>query len=78
MPGSMQATVLSNKSIDKAEQKAPMRKIYRNNRPQSGEIGSQLTASTASKSLILREKMSYKVFSRDFRGLAAVSAQVVH
>jgi hypothetical protein len=33
---------------------------------------------SASKSLILREKTAFQVFSRDFRELAAVVARVAH
>jgi hypothetical protein len=38
----------------------------------------QLIFPSASKSLILREKTAFQVFSRDFRGLAAVVARVAH
>jgi hypothetical protein len=41
-------------------------------------IASSNPFSSASKSLILREKTSCQVFSRDFRGLAAVSALVAY
>jgi hypothetical protein len=40
--------------------------------------GVRIHSAPPSKSLILREETSHQVFSRDFRGLAAASAQVVH
>jgi len=41
-------------------------------------IGSSNPLWSASKSLMLREKTAYQVFSRDFRGLPAVVARVAH
>jgi hypothetical protein len=48
--------------------------------PQIGRkpIESSNPSRSASKSAILLEKMSYLAFCRDFRGLAAAIAQLVH